>query len=296
MRLLAAATIALLACVAPSKAHAQKAPAAVDNDETRQRAMLMEFFDATGGPSWRKHEGWGSAKPVCQWFGVNCMLTGDLVNALELQANGLRGTVPSSLSLMPFLHALDLRRNALTGSLPPEMRALVDDNRWEVKLDGNPMGDVLAAVTVQTHAVTGLCYGDIEYRLVVDAVKDEATYEALRCNTSERTKRNQEATFCIRSKGPAPPLALPSRILGRIGLRKPEGSHGRPDLMSSDHDVSSSYAITWGDGTTGSWSSTAGFAPTDYLIAEQTLGALAPWLAHAEAKRVSCDSLTWMRQ
>ena len=222
MRLPAAAALALLTCLAPSRAQAQNAPPATNDQEAQQRAILMELYDATGGPSWQRHDGWGSSKPVCQWAGVECSLLADgLVGKLELARNGLRGGVPAALGRLPYLVLLDLSWNALTGTIPADLTARVDGNELELRLDGNPMGDVLSAVTVQTHAVTGICYGDIEFRIAIDAVKDQATYEALRCNTSGRPKRNEDLTYCIRSTARAPSLAIASGSLEPSGPGQP---------------------------------------------------------------------------
>ena len=52
--------------------------ASVDVDLSAQRmnlerSSLMDFFKATGGPSWDDNYGWGSQTlPVCQWKGVRC--------------------------------------------------------------------------------------------------------------------------------------------------------------------------------------------------------------------------------
>jgi hypothetical protein len=55
-----------------------------------ERQVLMEFFAATGGERWTKHDGWGTSRPECDWYGVECgFIEGDLnrlfVSALSLE-------------------------------------------------------------------------------------------------------------------------------------------------------------------------------------------------------------------
>jgi hypothetical protein len=50
-----------------------------------ERAILVELFEATDGPHWKTHEGWGTETNACEWAGVSC-------NTVEV-AGERRGTV-----------------------------------------------------------------------------------------------------------------------------------------------------------------------------------------------------------
>jgi len=77
--------VALVAC-----AHATSTPGP-------DRAVLVEFFDSTGGESsWVLSNGWGGNSSYCTWFGVQCDSKGR-VYSLSLDANGVTGTFPSCL-------------------------------------------------------------------------------------------------------------------------------------------------------------------------------------------------------
>ena len=73
------------------------------------RAVLMELFNATGGPGWTRSDNWGSAHDICTWYGVtqcgdsgsaSCAVTPscqcsscppDTVAMLDLGGNNLAG-------------------------------------------------------------------------------------------------------------------------------------------------------------------------------------------------------------
>ena len=62
--------------------------------------VLNALYSATSGPSWKNNQGWTTAfGDVCTWYGVSCNGAGD-VSGLTLSMNGLRGTLPNSLSLL----------------------------------------------------------------------------------------------------------------------------------------------------------------------------------------------------
>lgn len=93
----------------PTRTLAQSRPAA-DVPPTDQRAILMELYEATSGPTWTARTGWGTDQPICQWAGVLCDFppNGDAVVRIELAGNGLQGRVPPSIANLPHLRVLDL--------------------------------------------------------------------------------------------------------------------------------------------------------------------------------------------
>ena len=77
-------------------ARAQQVSTAVSDDE---RQILMEFFIATGGERWTNHDGWGSSRSVCDWYGVVCGREANqaFVSGLDLRNNNLEGVIPPRL-------------------------------------------------------------------------------------------------------------------------------------------------------------------------------------------------------
>ena len=60
------------------------------------RAVLVEFYDATNGADWINDTNWNTDAPLNQWHGVSVDADGR-VNRLDLRFNRLTGSIPSSL-------------------------------------------------------------------------------------------------------------------------------------------------------------------------------------------------------
>ncbi|MBK7524277.1 MAG: hypothetical protein IPI53_08970 [Saprospiraceae bacterium] len=84
---------------------------------------LINFYNATNGPSWTNRAGWqngaaGNDCNVCNWYGVTCN-DDDRVMELRLSNNNLTATsLPSSLTNLSLLKVLVLYDNNLSGSIP----------------------------------------------------------------------------------------------------------------------------------------------------------------------------------
>ncbi|EFC39215.1 predicted protein [Naegleria gruberi] len=100
---------------------------AVNKDSRNiERDFLAKFYNATGGRSWMKNEGWNTMgtrdeTDYCTWYGVECERSGHYVIALQLINNNLTGSLPTGIvdglqSLMVFEIAL----NGLRGEIPEE--------------------------------------------------------------------------------------------------------------------------------------------------------------------------------
>lgn len=59
-------------------------------DATTDRVFLMQLFRATSGSSWENSAGWGTARPLGEWYGVTVDDEGRVVK-LDLQDNNLDG-------------------------------------------------------------------------------------------------------------------------------------------------------------------------------------------------------------
>ena len=60
------------------------------------RAVLIEFYNATNGPNWTNSTNWNSNEPLGRWSGVSTD-SNDRVTELFLIDNQLTGSIPSSL-------------------------------------------------------------------------------------------------------------------------------------------------------------------------------------------------------
>ena len=85
-----------------------------------ERAALVAFYNATGGPSWTKNANWANGGPVGRWHGVTTDPSGRVVG-LSLPENGLTGEIPSELRSLANLTWLSLNENELGGDIPPEL-------------------------------------------------------------------------------------------------------------------------------------------------------------------------------
>ncbi|MDM8540072.1 hypothetical protein QUF90_03195 [Desulfococcaceae bacterium HSG9] len=76
---------------------------------------LVAFYHATGGPDWKKQDGWLKSKKLDKWHGLK--LENGRVVSLYLGSNNLYGSLPD-LSALTELQKLSLPGNKLSGPLP----------------------------------------------------------------------------------------------------------------------------------------------------------------------------------
>ena len=117
------ARIAALAAAAIWAALA--ADAVAQDDAASDRAALEALYDATGGEGWTNRTNWKTAAAPGDWHGVTTDADGR-VTGLELQRNGLVGSIPPALASLSRLESLDLGRNALRGPIPGALGSLVN--------------------------------------------------------------------------------------------------------------------------------------------------------------------------
>jgi len=84
------------------------------------RAPLVAFYNATGGPNWSNNTNWLTDAPLGDWYGVDTNAEGR-VEGLELPSNGLTGSIPPELGGLASLESLRIGGNDLTGSIPPRL-------------------------------------------------------------------------------------------------------------------------------------------------------------------------------
>jgi len=86
------------------------------------RDILILLYNSCNGDGWYSHEGWmDKSKPVCDWYGIECVLQDyennskmqeEKVVKIELPQNNMDGILPVRLLLqMPDLQVLDLSGN-----------------------------------------------------------------------------------------------------------------------------------------------------------------------------------------
>ena len=79
--------------------------------------VLRALYEAAGGESWTNADGWLGDGSLGEWYGVDVDSSG-FVSALDLQGNGLSGSLPTRLGELAGLTKLRVGDNALTGRLP----------------------------------------------------------------------------------------------------------------------------------------------------------------------------------
>ena len=89
------------------------------------KAALVALYNATDGANWTPNTNWTTAEPLSSWHGVTTNSDGR-VTRLELNDNGLDGTLPAALGDLSALEQLDLQNNALSGALPDELANLTN--------------------------------------------------------------------------------------------------------------------------------------------------------------------------
>lgn len=93
--------------------------------ELTDRQILVNLYNATGGPNWTNDENWNTAADLDTWHGVSTNAQGQ-VRSLELPSNQLSGEIPSELGKLTGLTSLGLNNNQLSGEIPPELGDLAN--------------------------------------------------------------------------------------------------------------------------------------------------------------------------
>ncbi|MFD2564698.1 T9SS type A sorting domain-containing protein [Aquimarina rubra] len=84
------------------------------SDYDRDRQALIDFYNATNGPSWIDNTNWLTG-PMETWKGVkveNCRVT-----ELRLSSNNISGTIPASFSNLTALKRINMSQNNISGVL-----------------------------------------------------------------------------------------------------------------------------------------------------------------------------------
>jgi len=109
----------------------------LDRDMTSlmvDRYVLALLYYSTSGQNWTKQYNFLSNSSICEWHisidaeddetnGVRCDDNGNVIE-VHLDANELRGTLPSEFSAMSVLEVLSLSNNEIDGSIPSSISEL----------------------------------------------------------------------------------------------------------------------------------------------------------------------------
>ena len=129
--------------------------AAAQGSVASDRAALVAFYNATGGPNWTDSTNWLSSEPLGEWYGVETdgdgrvtgLRLGDWDHTLgEYVGNGLSGSLPPELGTLSSLGFLQIEGNTgLTGPIPASLGRLA--GLTDLRLAGNGLtGDVPASL------------------------------------------------------------------------------------------------------------------------------------------------------
>ena len=101
------------------------------------RAALVALYEETNGSGWTNRTNWLSREPLSEWYGVSTNADGRVIE-IDLDGNGLSGSIPGALRDIASLERLDLGPqppdtpsgqplfNMLTGPIPPELGSLTN--------------------------------------------------------------------------------------------------------------------------------------------------------------------------
>ena len=121
------------------------------------RAALVAFYNATGGPNWTDNSGWLTDPSIDHWYGVTTDDSGR-VTELRLIENQLTGEIPAELGNLTSLTWLVLVRNQLSGEIPTELGNLT--NLEALVLHTNQLsGEIPAELGNLTNLTIGMTLG-----------------------------------------------------------------------------------------------------------------------------------------
>ena len=259
----------------------------------RERQVLIELFAATGGDRWTDHDGWGTARPTCDWYGVWCTFLGGETNrpvvaGIHLAANNLRGVLPASVSILWHLQSLDVAGNHLTGVMPETLLRRWDRHAFEFNGSGNAFSNFVVHVVLEYSASGTLCApdADVRYRFEVDGVTGRAVFQTIRCASSDVRSRE---TYCLVRTGTLSSLERFSRALAGLGFGTFQSNYDFP-FTAQTHGLFITTSALWGNGSRKAVETYARQGPRDVWLAQQLfLGLLSEADWNGESRAAKCS-------
>ena len=77
---------------------------------------LVALYVSTKGVDWKDHTGWLTEAAPCTWYGVTCI--DGKIDKINLNDNGLRGSLPETIRGLSNLRQLYLQVNEISGPIP----------------------------------------------------------------------------------------------------------------------------------------------------------------------------------
>ena len=112
--------------------------------QPEERQALEALYRATDGDHWKHRVGWlGPPGTECNWHGVGCAFSDGTsrIVELELDDNGITGTIPPEIGQLRELQSLNLGRNDLMGAIPSTLGQL-GSLEW-LDVSGNQLSGLL---------------------------------------------------------------------------------------------------------------------------------------------------------
>ncbi len=104
----------------------------VNEERISDSLVLVSLYNSTGGPDW--DSSWDLSMSMETWFGITLRSAGT-VEIIELQGNGLVGSIPANINELTDPIALEIRSSELTGGIPAGLDKLT--NLRFLRLDDN---------------------------------------------------------------------------------------------------------------------------------------------------------------
>ena len=134
---------------------------------------LDALYTATNGASWTYNEYWGSAQPVCSWYGIRCN-SADEITGIFLSNNNLDGALPTAFFLASYFKTiLDLKLdgNSITGPIPDEIGLFRNLRHFDIGfnagLTGAPPVTLLSCALQTLYASNSGLSGNIPHELTL---------------------------------------------------------------------------------------------------------------------------------
>ncbi|MEL6533819.1 MAG: FG-GAP-like repeat-containing protein, partial [Bacteroidota bacterium] len=120
---------------------------------------LAAMYDSLGGSAWTDNTNWLATDDLGSWFGVT--VNNFSVTEVDLNNNGLSGTLPKLVPFMSELQSLDLSDNKIEGAIPQSWRQF--QNLETLFLDNNLLTEVPNLSLVSTLSVVDLTYNRLDF-------------------------------------------------------------------------------------------------------------------------------------
>ena len=111
-----------------------------DTNLPEDRARLVQMYSLltlwySSTDAWVDETGWVQTPNACEWTGITCDELGVTVVEIDMNGNGLTGTIPRDLALLSGLRSLSLSNNNIMGPIPSSLFAM--SNLEEIYIDNN---------------------------------------------------------------------------------------------------------------------------------------------------------------